>query len=404
MPRGLSARAEAVVNARGAAQVWAEVTALARQPGVVDLGQGWPDFGLSAEAAAAARDALDAAPGGDVRPSQYTPVPGSPQLRDALRSYERRTWGGEGGGGATDFAVTTSGTEALLVAFQALLGPGDECVVVEPSFPWYKTQVELQGATAVPVTLAKPAFALSEADLRAAVSSRTKVLVVNTPHNPTGRVLDDAELGAVAAVARDHDLWVVSDEVYERQTFGGRRHRRVADLPGMRERTLTVGSAGKLFACTGWRVGWVSGPPDLVSVISTLHGYLTYCAPAPLQLGVAAALESASADPAKDPFTVQLEANARELGDALRADGVEVFDPEGGYFLVASTAPLGISALEYVKRLGEVAKVVAVPMSVFYCSERADETLVRFAVCKRPDTIREAAKRVREAAAGTAKA
>ena len=207
----------------------------------------------------------------------------------------------------------------------AFLDPGDEVIVFEPVFPWYLSHARLAGATPVPVRMAAPGFAFDIGALKAAFSPRTKALVFNSPHNPSGHVATAAECAAIAALCVEHNVLVLSDEVYERKVFGGRTEVRLADFPGMRERTLTLGTASKLFSLTGWRVGWVTGPAALLAGVRTVHSYSTFCAPTPLQAGVAAALRDAAAGGAgPDASSVAFEANAAVLGAALTDVGLEV--------------------------------------------------------------------------------
>jgi len=289
------------------------------------------------------------------------------------------------------------------------LDPGDEVICFEPVFPWYVSHVRLAGATAVPVRLQAPGFAFDEAALAAAFTPRTKALIYNSPHNPTGHVATAAECAAIAALCVRHNVLALADEVYERKTFGGRPEVRLADFPGMRQRTLTVGTASKLFSLTGWRVGWVLGPGALLAGVRTVHSYSTFCAPTPLQAGVAEALRAAAAQhraataaapgapPGADESAEAFERNAEVLGGALSDVGLDVIPAEGGYFLVADVAATGLNAGDYCKALIASARVAAVPMDVFYFADDAPRTLVRFALCKRPETIAAAAAAIRAA-------
>ena len=274
-------------------------------------------------------------------------------------------------------------------------------ICFEPVFPWYVSHVRLAGATAVPVRLEAPGFALDASAVAAAYTPRTKAVIYNSPHNPTGHVATAEECGALAALCVRHNVLVVADEVYERKVFGGRQEVRLADFPGMRERTLTVGTASKLFSLTGWRVGWVLGPAALLAGVRTVHSYSTFCAPTPLQAGVAEALRDAARlhreAPGPDASALAFERNARVLGAALADVGLQVIPAEGGYFLVADVAATGLDAGEYCKALIASARVAAVPMDVFYFSGDPPRTLVRFALCKRAETIDAAAAAIRAA-------
>lgn len=433
--RFLASKTRESVAGHGAAQVWAEVTALAQSPGVLDLGQGWPDFGASEVARRAAADAIVDSP--DPSANQYSVVPGRPELRSAIERYYRSTGTREPG----EVLVTTSATEAIYVAIQALCDPGDEIVFLEPFFPWYISHVRAHGGVPVAVPMARSpdaddggfGFRLDLDALRAAFGPKTKAFLYNSPHNPTGAVFTPEEMAAVASLCAERDVVCVADEVYERCVFGDASVARMADAPGMRERTLTVGTSSKLLCLSGWRVGWIAGPPALVAAIRSLHSYTTYCAPTPLQLGVAAALESIADEAdaatrerardaasradeergerarrhaaakatrgvvAPDDAARRMGANATTLGAALRDAGLLVCPPRGGYFLVADVSPLGLTSVEYCRRLAREAKVAAVPLDVFFDGEGEDfpNVLVRFAVCKRAETIEACAAAIR---------
>jgi len=371
------------------AEYWAKLTALGNTPGYCDLGQGKPEFDPVAEAVQAVTGALS-----DPRSSQYAPVVGHPKLIGSIQRYEERTFGRQVGEG--ECTVVCSATEGLYAAFVATLEPGDEVIVPQPCFPWYVPQLRLAGAVPVSLHLKKEdLFRLTRKELDARVTSKTRGLLINSPHNPTGHVWDEEELTEICDFCKQHNLVLYSDEVYERQVFGSHRHLRAAGMPGMKERTLTIASAGKLFCCTGWRIGWVMGPPELIAAICRVRSYMTYCAPTILQLGISAALDAALVDYPKDPFTLLLKRNADTLAPALKAAGLTVVPPQGGYFLVADTTALKMDAMTFCDLMAEKAKVVAVPMATFY-SEDPDPNLVRFALCKTEDTVQEAAARLKQ--------
>lgn len=383
MSHFLSDRALGEVNAGGAAKLWAEVVTLAQRPDIkVDLGQGYPDFQADAAALAACSSAL-ATP----KLNQYAPIPGAPTLVAAVASWYHCE--------AANVVVTTSGTEAIYASCQAFINKGDEVIVFEPMFPWYIPSIRLAGGTPVVLTLkAEDGFAVDSVALRGAFSERTKMVIVNSPHNPTGHVASAAELQAVVDIAIEFDVLVLSDEVYEPFTFGGRKNVRTASLPGAAQRTVTLGSAGKLFSLTGWRVGWaVSANAELVKAVKTIHAYTTYSAATPCQEGVAAALQAAADNGGVDhegfvALRTAFEANAAVLAGALGRLGATSFPAEGGYFLVADVAGTGMTDLEFCTFLATEVKVVAVPLSVFYDGDMSERrTLVRFAVCKRKETI-----------------
>ena len=397
-----------------ATSVWEEITAMASEDGVVDLGQGWPDFGVSI---AAREGAARAMLGDGVRANQYAPVRGDARMVAALIRYYAATGFDVGrcerGTVAREecVVVTASATEAIYGAFQAATrGGGDgtsrrEIVFVEPFFPWYKAIADDVGAVSVVVRArAEDGFRVDVDAVRAACSrDRTALLVMCSPHNPTGHVMTQDELLGIAALAEDLDLTVLSDEVYERSVFGGRAFTRLATVGDMSARTVTIGSASKLLNLTGWRVGWAVGPKRLVDPIKSAHSLMSYTAPNPLQIGVAEALEeiSRSADGAvsSDENAAVMFENANALERALSDVGLSCFSPPGGYFLVCDVGKTGFSDMEFCRELAARAKVCAVPMSVFFLPSPTGDVprhLVRFAICKVPSTVLEACARIRE--------
>jgi N-succinyldiaminopimelate aminotransferase len=276
----------------------------------------------------------------------------------------------------------------------ALVEPGDEVVLLEPYYDSYVAVIAMAGGVRVPVTLRAPDFRLDVAALRAAVTDRTRVLLVNSPHNPTGSVLTHEELTAVAEVAVRHDLVVVTDEVYEHLTYDGVAHRPLATYPGMRERTVTVSSGGKTFSCTGWKVGWVCAPPELVTAVSTAKQFLTFTSGAPLQPAVAHAL--GLGDDYFEGLRSGLQAKRDRLCDGLADVGLEVFRPQGTYFVTTDIRSIGFDdGVEFCRSLPERCGVVAVPHEVFYDHAEAGRPLVRWAFCKRDDVLDEAVARLR---------
>ena len=240
-------------------------------------------------------------------------------------------------------------------------------------------------------------FAFPVEGIRRAITPRTRVLIHNTPHNPTGAMATAEETALLGQLCVEHNLICISDEVYHRHAFDGRPHLRISDEPGMQERTITINSAGKLLSCTGWRVGWFSGPKDLVAATNLYRGFTTYCAPSPLQMGVARALDELAVG--SDANRDTMEANHKDLSAALRARGLDVFGADGGYFLVASCAPLKVSAMEYMRKLVEDCGVVCVPLAVFYASEGGaaqDDGLLRFALCKTRAYVGQVCERLRK--------
>ncbi|MFY0406596.1 pyridoxal phosphate-dependent aminotransferase [Solicola sp. PLA-1-18] len=366
--------------------VFAEMSALALRTGAVNLGQGFPDT----DGPASVVDAAVAAMRGGR--NQYAPGPGVPELRHAVAAHQRRFYGIDLDPD-TEVAVTTGATEAVAAALLGLVDPGDEVVVLEPYYDSYVAGIQMAGGVRRPVTLHWPDFRLDVDALRAAVTDRTRVLLLNTPHNPTGTVLTPDELAAVARVAVEHDLTVVSDEVYEHLTFDGRVHVPICTLPGMAERTLTISSGGKTFSFTGWKVGWASGPAPLVRAMLAAKQFLTFTSGAPLQPAIAEALGSDDAYFAG--VRDELQRRRDQLCEGLDALGLDVHVPDGTYFATTDIRPLGFDdGLEFCLSLPERAGVVAVPHQVFYDHVDVGRPLVRWAFCKREEVLTEALGRL----------
>jgi N-succinyldiaminopimelate aminotransferase len=367
--------------------IFAEMSALAVRTGSVNLGQGFPDEDGPAEVIEAAVAALR---GGR---NQYPPGHGTPELLDAVVAHQRRHYGLDLD--RSQVVATTGATEAIAAALLGLVDPGDEVVVLEPYYDSYVAMIQFAGGVRRPVTLRAPGFRLDPAELAAAVTDRTRLILLNTPHNPTGTVLTRAELEAVAAVAIEHDLVVVTDEVYEHLTFG-ERHVPLATLPGMFERTVTISSVGKSFSLTGWKVGWASGPADLVAAVEGAKNWLSYASGAPLQPAVAVALDQ------HDAFHEALAKDLRERRDRLctgLADlGMRVHEPAGTYFVTTDVSAYGhADGHAFCTMLPEVAGVVAIPSQMFYDDVDEGRHLVRWAFCKQREVIDEALRRLRGA-------
>ncbi|MBV6726305.1 pyridoxal phosphate-dependent aminotransferase [Nocardioides daeguensis] len=371
------------------ATIFAEMSALAARTGAVNLGQGFPDT----DGPPVILDAAVAALRGGA--NQYAPGPGVPALRQAIARHQRRRYGIDLDPDR-EVVVTTGCTEAIAGALLGLVDPGDEVVVLEPYYDSYPAMIDFAGGVRRPVTLRAPDFRLDPTELAAAVSDRTKLILLNTPHNPTGRVLDADELVAVARVAIEHDLLVVTDEVYEHLTFDARAHVPLATLPGMAERTLTLSSAGKSWSVTGWKVGWATGPAPLVAAVTAAKQWLTFTSGAPLQPAVAAALDAGDAFPTA--LAHDLQAQRDQLVTGLRAAGLTTYLPEGTYFATTDVSDLSwASGGDFCRALPERAGVVAVPSEVFYDDPDAPgcgRHLVRWAFCKRPEVIAEAVRRL----------
>jgi N-succinyldiaminopimelate aminotransferase len=365
--------------------VFAEMSALAIETGAVNLGQGFPDTDGPLEVADAAVQAIrDGA-------NQYPPGPGIADLRQAIAEHQHRFYGLTVDP-ATEVVVTTGATEAVAAALLGLVDPGDEVVVLEPYYDSYVACIQMAGGVRVPVTLRAPDFRLDVDRLRTAVSDRTRLILLNSPHNPTGAVLREDELAAVAEVAVEHDLVVVTDEVYEHMTYDV-AHRPLATLPGMAERTLTISSAGKTFSFTGWKVGWACGPAHLVRSVLMVKQFLTFVSGAPFQPAVAVGLRLP--DTYFDGLRNSLRGKRDRLVAGLRAIDLEVFVPEGTYFVTADVRPLGYTdGVTFCRDLPHRAGVVAIPHQVFYDDVEAGRPLVRFAFCKRDEVLDEAISRL----------
>ena len=371
--------------------IFAKMSALAAELGAVNLGQGFPDEDGPPAMLEVARQAI--ADG----VNQYPPGPGIAELREAIAAQRHRRYG-MAFDPETEVLVTVGASEAIAAAVLGLVEPGSEVLVLEPFFDTYAPVIAMAGAhrVAVPLVADGSGFALDVDAVRAAITPRTKAIIVNSPHNPTGMVLSDEELRALAAVAVEADLLVISDEVYERLTFDGREHLPIGSYPGMAQRTVTISSAAKMFNCTGWKIGWACGSPELIIGVRAAKQYLTYVGGAPFQPAVAYALnhEDAWVDALRD----SLRAKRDKLAAALNTIGFEVHDSAGTYFVCADPRPLGFAdSTAFCESLPHRAGVAAIPMSAFCDPAGAPEAwnhLVRFAFCKRDETLDEAISRL----------
>jgi len=376
-----------------AVTIFAEMSALAASIGAVNLGQGFPDEDGPPAMLKAAQDAIAQGI------NQYPPGLGIPELRQAIASQRRRQYSIDHDPD-TEVLVTVGATEAIAASILGLVERDDEVIVIEPFYDSYSPVIAMAGArrVAVPMIPDGRGFAIDLDALRRAVTPRSRALIVNSPHNPTGTVLTDEELQALAQIATDHDLLVITDEVYEHLVFDNRRHLPLAAYPGMRDRTLTISSAAKMFNCTGWKIGWVCGAPSLIKGVRAAKQYLTYVGGAPFQPAVAYALDHEQAW--VDELRNQLQAKRDKLSAALADIGFEVHDSSGTYFLCADPRPLGYSdSTTFCAELPAKAGVAAIPMSAF-CDPHSEHIgewnhLVRFAFCKRGDTMDEAIRRLR---------
>jgi N-succinyldiaminopimelate aminotransferase len=369
--------------------IFTEMTALAERTGSINLGQGFPDSDGPRPVIDAAIAALQSGA------NQYAPLPGVPVLREAVLEHQRERYGLE----PEDVLITFGATEAIASAVLGLCDPGDEAILFEPYYDSYGACIAFAGAYRRVVTLRPPDFGLDPEALHAAVEQaggRARMLLWNSPHNPTGRVFTREEMEAVARVCIEHDLICVSDEVYEHLVFDG-EHIPIATLPGMRGRTVSISSAGKTFSFTGWKIGWVTGTRELVTAVRTAKQFLTYVSGGPFQYAIATGLAL------PDSFYADLAGGLRRkrdlLGAGLKDAGFEVFWPQGTYFITTDIAGLSAAgALDFCRQLPRTCGVVAVPNSVFYDDHEAGRSQVRFAFCKREEVLAAAAERLRAAA------
>lgn len=374
--------------------IFAEMSALAVATGAINLGQGFPDTdGPPAMLAAAQRAIADGV-------NQYPPGPGIPELRQAIAGQRTAEYQ-QPFDPDTEVLVTVGATEAIAAAMLGLVEPGDEVIALEPFYDSYAAVVAMAGARLVPVRLRPDSagrFSLDPDELAAAVTDRTAVILLNSPHNPTGTVLTRAELEAVAAVAISRGLIVVTDEVYEYLTFDGTAHVPIGTLPGMAERTVSISSAGKSFNVTGWKIGWACGPAPLVAAVRAAKQFLTFVGGAPFQPAVALALRD-ELDWVRE-MAKGLQHKRDRLCAGLRDAGFEVTAPQGTYFTVAGIDRLagpGEDGAAFCRRLPERSGVVAVPQQVFYADSGARSPgarYIRFAFCKRDAVIDEATARL----------
>ncbi|MBQ1000377.1 pyridoxal phosphate-dependent aminotransferase [Streptomyces sp. RK62] len=390
---GMTSSSRPLLNRRLAefgTTIFAEMSALALSTGSINLGQGFPDTDGPEEVREAAVRALR-----DGRGNQYPPGPGVPELRAAVVAHQERRYG-LAYDPDTEVLVTAGATEAIAAALLALVEPGDEVIALEPYYDSYAACIAMAGGTRVPVTL-RPhdgAFRLDLDELRAAVTDRTRLLLLNTPHNPTGTVLTRAELAAIAELAVERDLLVVTDEVYEHLVFDAAEHLPLASFPGMRERTVTISSAGKTYSFTGWKVGWVTASPALVTAVRSAKQYLTYVSAGPFQYAVAEALSLPDSYFAE--FRADMLAKRNILAGGLEEAGFTVYRPAGTYFVTADIRPLGeTDGIAFCRTLPERAGVVAIPTAVFYDHRDQGAPFVRFAFCKQAHVLEEAATRLK---------
>jgi aspartate/methionine/tyrosine aminotransferase len=365
--------------------IFTEMSHLAVQHDAVNLGQGFPNFDGPDFVKDAAIDAIRSGK------NQYAPLSGVSGLRRAIaeRFTSRTGIDVDPDGNVT---VTSGCTEALASSFLGLIDPGDEVVVIEPFYDSYPADIALAGAIPRFVTLVPPHFELGEEMLRAAFTPRTRAILINTPHNPTGRVFSRDELQLVASLCKEHDAIAITDEVYEDLVFDG-SHLSLAQLDGMWERTLTLSSLGKTFSLTGWKVGWAIGPEALTRGIRAAHQFVTFATATPIQYGAAAALRASR--PFYDELTAAYRRRRDLLTDGLRSLGFEVFTPEGTYFALADHTPFGFpDDVAFARHMVADIGVAVIPPSAFYHHREDGASLVRFAFCKDEATIECALERM----------
>ena len=353
----------------------------------INLGQGFPDVDGPPGIAKAAADAVMTGKG-----NQYPPATGIPELRSAIARHQQRFYG-LGYDPDTEVLVTAGATEAIAASILALIEPGDEVIAFEPYYDSYVANIAMAGGTRVPLTLQAPDFRPDLAGLESLITDKTRLLLLNSPHNPTGTVLTRAETEAIARIVIDHDLLVITDEAYEHLTFG-KEHVPFATMDGMRGRVISIGSAGKTFSFTGWKIGWATATPDLISAVRTTKQFLTYVSGGPFQYAVAEALDL------PDSYYTDMAADLKAKRDLMIAGlqeiGFGVYEPDGTFFITTDISPLGEQdAMEFCRELPDRAGVVAIPSAVFYDDHPQEgRTMVRFAFCKRPEVLKEALSRL----------
>jgi len=384
-----AARGAMLLGANGelSPTIFAEMSALAAATGAINLGQGFPDEDGPAEVLEAARQAISDGV------NQYSPARGMPVLREAIASHQARFYGIRVDADR-EVLVTAGATEALAATILALTEEGDEVVTLEPFYDSYAAMIGLSRANHVTVPLRAPHFQPDPDELRDAITDRTRLILVNTPHNPTGSVLPRETLELIVALAHEHDALIVTDEVYEHLVFEG-EHVPVATLPGAAERTITISSGGKTFSTTGWKIGWITAPAPLIDAITAVKQFLTFVNGAPFQPAMAVGLGLPDSYFAGAAATLRAKRDVLSAG--LETAGFAVSQPKAGYFVVADAAPLGATdAAEFCRALPARSGVVAVPITAFVRENRRAEfaTLVRFAFCKQLHILEEAAARL----------
>ncbi len=368
--------------------VFAEISALARELGAVNLGQGFPDFDGPEEIRELARQAITAGH------NQYAISAGEPALREAIARHAARFYGQQVDP-VSQITVTSGATEAIFCSALAFVEPGDEVIVFEPCYDSYAPAIRMAGGIPVPVTLHAPSFLFDPAELRAACNRRTKAIFINTPHNPTGTVLPRESMETIAGLCREFDLLAITDEVYEHIVYEPATHIRLATLPGMQERTLTISSGGKSFSFTGWKVGWAIGPEHLQTALRRVHQFVVFAGATPLQHAIAGALGL------PDSYFRALAEDYRGrrdfLMDVLAETGLQPRRPDGSYFIIADISAISpASGTEFSMDLVRKGGVAAIPLDSFYLRPEHGRNLIRFCFCKNWNTLHAAAERLRK--------
>jgi N-succinyldiaminopimelate aminotransferase len=366
--------------------IFAEMSALALATQSINLGQGFPDTDGPAFMLEEARAAI----AGGI--NQYPPGRGILPLRQAIAAHSSRTYG-LNYDPESEVVITTGATEALAASMLAFVNPGDEVIALEPFFDSYAASIEVAGGQRVGVSLFGPNFRLDHAELAAAFTPKTKAMLINSPHNPTGVVLDRADLATIAELAVQHDVLVICDEVYEHLTFDDAEHLPLATFPGMRERTVRISSAGKTFWATGWKIGWALATPELIYEITAVKQYLSYSSGAPFQPAIARALNEG--DEWVEKARLDLQDRRDQFAEGLRSIGLEPILPRGTYFMTTDVRPLGYAdGMEFCRDLPTRCGVVAIPHQVLYDRVEAGKPYVRWAFCKQERVLDEAIRRL----------
>ncbi len=368
--------------------IFSEMTRLAIEHNAVNLSQGFPDFPTPDWLKAAAQDAI----GRDI--NQYAIGHGSPRLRAAIARKAERLMGIHWDENS-EITVTNGATEAIYDIIQALVNPGDEVIIFEPYYDSYVPAIELAGGTPRFITLRAPDWSFDRSELGELFNERTRAIVVNTPHNPTGKVFTEDELGFIASLCRRHDVLAITDEVYEHLVFDGRRHISIATLPGMRDSTVTINSASKTFSVTGWKAGYVLAAPDLTDALRRVHQFVTFCSAAPLQEAVAIAIEQAETnsyyDRLRDDYALRLD----KLMSTLERAGLKPMRPEGTFFIMSDISGLGFEDdVQFARFMAAKVGVACIPPSAFYSKSQEGAMLARWCFAKRDDTLAAAEERL----------